>query len=208
MFQNRRTCMPAHPESSISPGFSPRDCFTFHFVKHFLSPALDRSRVRPHCQGSCISLFSRFPICSLLSQGKATWDPPAEYAWREIVSTDAEHEGRAYFENWVTKEVRPSPLPTLPLPLLPSSQSFNSLHMPNLLLTPLSKVTWDRPASLGWSRRSFNKTFWWNVVTGEAARSAPTDVFGFDDGQGNRFYIDPKTVRSYAQAPIHASRLI
>lgn len=66
------------------------------------------------------------------------------------------------------------------------------------------EVTWDRPASLGWSRRSFNKTFWWNVVTGEAARSAPTDVFGFDDGQGNRFFIDPKTGESSWDRPAKA----
>lgn len=105
-----------------------------------------------------------------------------------------------------------------------------------------AQTTWERPAALGWSRRSFNKTFWcgfephtlapaplparvvpvcvpapdalasclspttpsfslslpfrrWNVVTGEASRTQPTDVFGFDDGQGNRFFVDPKTVR-------------
>lgn len=52
------------------------------------------------------------------SQGKATWDPPGEYAWREIPSTDKEHEGRTYFENWVTKEARAPP---------PLTRSYRSL---------------------------------------------------------------------------------
>lgn len=46
------------------------------------------------------------------------------------------------------------------------------------------------------------------MVTGEASRSQPSDVFGFDDGQGNRFFIDPKTVRPRQQAAPNATPLL
>ena len=64
-----------------------------------------------------------------------------------------------------------------------------------------AQVTWERPAALGWSRRSFNKTFWWNQVTGETQHEEPVDVFGFDDGAGYRFFIDPKTGQSSWDRP-------
>ena len=34
-------------------------------------------------------------------------------------------------------------------------------------------TTWDRPAALGWTRRSYNRTQWVNLVTGEASAETP-----------------------------------
>ena len=68
-----------------------------------------------------------------------------------------------------------------------------------------AQVTWDRPAARGWSRRSFNKTYWWNQVTGETSREEPAEVFGLDDGAGNRFFIDPKTGESTWDRPERAA---
>ena len=51
------------------------------------------------------------------------------------------------------------------------------------------EVTWTRPAALGWSRRSVSKTFWYNAVTGETRRDAPTDVVGFEHPSGSRYFV-------------------
>ena len=52
---------------------------------------------------------------------------------------------------------------------------------------------WERPAALGWSRRSYNNTYWWNVVTGETQREAPVHVVGFEAPSGHKYYVDPST---------------
>jgi hypothetical protein len=54
--------------------------------------------------------------------------------------------------------------------------------------TVTQAVTWERPAALGWSRRSVSKTFWYNAVTGESRREPPTDVVGFEHESGQRYF--------------------
>lgn len=64
------------------------------------------------------------------------------------------------------------------------------------------EVTWERPAALGWSRRSVNDTWWWNVVTGETARAPPVDVVGIptEDGE-HTYFIDAKTGKATWDKP-------
>jgi hypothetical protein len=97
-----------------------------------------------------------------------------------------------YFENWVTKE-----------------------------------ASWERPAALGWSRRSYNNTcalasrrppqlgtladsrrdnrFWFNVVSGETQRQAPSHVVGFEAPSGHKFFVDPETGDTTWEAPAAAA---
>jgi hypothetical protein len=50
------------------------------------------------------------------------------------------------------------------------------------------EVTWERPAALGWSRRSVSNTFWYNAVTGESRRETPSEVLGFEHPSGSRYF--------------------
>lgn len=67
-------------------------------------------------------------------------------------------------------------------------------------------MTWERPAALGWSRRSVNDTWWWNIVTGETVRVPPPAVVGIptEDGQ-NHYFVDPKTGEATWEKPAAAS---
>jgi hypothetical protein len=51
------------------------------------------------------------------------------------------------------------------------------------------ETTWDRPACLGWSRRSQSKTYWWNMVTLETTRNAPVHVVGIETADGHTYYL-------------------
>ena len=62
------------------------------------------------------------------------------------------------------------------------------------------EVTWERPAALGWSRRSQNKTFWWNIVSGETQRATPESL-GFQTPEGHTYFVDPKTGESTWDKP-------
>ena len=55
------------------------------------------------------------------------------------------------------------------------------------------EASWARPACLGWSRRSYNNTYWWNVVTGETQRDPPGHVVGHEAPGGHKYYVDPAT---------------
>jgi hypothetical protein len=63
------------------------------------------------------------------------------------------------------------------------------------------EVTWERPAALGWSRRSQNKTFWWNIVSGETQRATP-EALGFQTPEGHTYFVDPKTGESTWDKPV------
>ncbi len=67
------------------------------------------------------------------------------------------------------------------------------------------EATWERPAALGWSRRSYNNTYWWNVVTGETQRAAPGHVVGFEAPSGHKYFVDPSTQEPTWDAPAAAA---
>ncbi len=91
------------------------------------------------------------------------------------------------------------------------------------------EATWERPAALGWSRRSYNNSaskqaafcarytdacmplsclraaYYWNVVTGETSRTAPGHVVGFDAPSGHKYYVDPSTQQPTWDAPAQAA---
>ena len=58
--------------------------------------------------------------------------------------------------------------------------------------TATGAVTWDRPAALGWSRRSVSKTFWYDSVTGASQRDVPAHAVGHAHDSGQRFFVDAK----------------
>ena len=56
--------------------------------------------------------------------------------------------------------------------------------------TATGAVTWERPAALGWSRRSVSRTFWYDSVTGKSQRDIPTHAVGHAHESGQRYFID------------------
>jgi hypothetical protein len=56
--------------------------------------------------------------------------------------------------------------------------------------TATGAVTWERPAALGWSRRSVGKTFWYDSVTGASQRDVPAHAVGHEHESGQRFFVD------------------
>ena len=53
------------------------------------------------------------------------------------------------------------------------------------------ETTWTRPAALGWSRRSVERTFWYNSVTGASRRDAPVEVVGVHHESGHTYFPAP-----------------
>ena len=116
--------------------------------------------------------------------GATTWEPPADFAWRAVPSTDPSHEGRV-------RTPRPPPYPPL----------AHTLPQPYFENWVTKETSWERPAALAWSRRSQNKTYWWNIVTGETTRTAPIHAVGIETPEGHTYYLDPKTGEATWEAP-------
>lgn len=65
-------------------------------------------------------------------------------------------------------------------------------------------VTWDRPAALGWSRRSVDQHYYWNHKSGAVQNERP-EALGFLSKSGETYYVDPKTGASTWTPPAHAA---
>lgn len=68
-----------------------------------------------------------------------------------------------------------------------------------------NETTWERPAALAWSRRSYNKTFWHNVVTLESAHRPPAHIVGVETEEGRTYYVDPASGDVSWDKPVAAS---
>jgi hypothetical protein len=138
---------------------------------------------------------------------EATWTKPAILAWKPaergfwfnnvtgVSSWDrpealghesTEHAGAVY---WIADDGKATWDP-------PVAHAWRALASttdgtPYFENTKTKEVTWTRPEALSWSRRSVNKTYWWNVVTGEARRDAPTDLVGFSHESGHVYFLTP-----------------
>jgi len=67
-----------------------------------------------------------------------------------------------------------------------------------------SKTTWDRPASMGWSVRSYDKHFYHNSVTKETTRTKPK-VLGHRDEERNATYFETADGETTWEAPVDAA---
>ncbi len=129
--------------------------------------------------------------------GNPTWDAPAEYAWRQVVSTDAAHEGRVYFENYNTGETTWERPPALGW----SRRSYNKTYFYNTVTgqsvatapahavgmeTPdgtkyytdpvTGATTWTKPVAAAWvEAKEDEKTYYFNEHTQERAWEKPAD---------------------------------
>lgn len=108
--------------------------------------------------------------------GESTWEEPEAMG----LPSDA-HEGRRY---WVVDGA-----PTWDAPAAFAWRAHAGADGAQYFDNSVTgETTWTRPAALGWSRRSVSKTFWYNSVTGESRRDAPTEFVGVEHESGHRFF--------------------
>ena len=95
-------------------------------------------------------------------------------------------------------------------PLLQQDLLVRSPLTPHPQPLPLTSFCNSAPVSSSWRRTALSAALRslcrWNVVTGVSVKEQPSDVFGFDDGEGNRFFVGPN-VRANSPSPGTSARV-